>query len=914
MGLIEPNQLALAKDGVLRQRGFHDFAAGTFGNAGQNLYVSQAGILQRIFQFDLNGDGFLDLVLCNSHGKWEQPPAYVYPEPLTAPTRRIELPADGAVSGAVADLNGDGYDDLVIAMSDNGTRADLNSYIYFGSPEGYSEKRLLLLPTPGCLSTVTGDFNGDGKVDVAFLLPDKLRIFYQNALGFESKRFKELAINGRDVTANDLLSRGITDLVLRTTNSDLEIYWGSTNGLTIEGSIQLKARVDKSLQPSSKDTNFAAYSDYIQEAKPLAKVIRLGQIPYLFAPDSDGVRLVPVRSNHNLGEAIQLNCPQALSIAVGDVNGDGFQDLVLACRQKDGIGERSWVYWGSKAGFSESNRTPLTTRRACDVALTDLNGDGCDEIIFCQYFTDESFSSDSLVYRGSRDERFSEPIKLASADAQRVLVAHTTGSRAGQLVFINRTLGERGGNPDVSIYWGSRQGFDPERQLGVAGKSAVDSLSVDLNDDGLADLVIANCSEDAVSEDPGSYVFLNSAKGLSHEPTLKLSTTRAHGVACADINRDGYLDLIFCGFDNTDLLIFLGNAQGWDTKNPQRIRLEYDGVLHKEPRYIYLADLNADGWLDLVVPMILEDRSLILWGGSQGFSMSRQVVLSVERAACARAADLLGNGNMDLVLGGFNVTVGVPHDSFAYLYWNGPEGLRQDRRTQLPSAGIASMSIADFNNDGTLDLYVGSYHSGLERDTDSYIYWNRKGRGFSARDRQRLFTHSASGSLAADFNEDGWIDLAVANHKVDGDHRGWSTIWWGGPNGFDEQHVTKLPSTGPHGITSIAPANQRDGGSEEYYESSPIELPENSQLTSIAWEADVPHKTWLKAQLCIANTRAGLAQARWIGATGVGSWFDKPQPVPSGLTGRWVQYRLALGATNGVASPRVREVSLHYTK
>ena len=43
------------------KKGFEEFRKGTFGNGGQNLYVSKKGVLQRIFNFDLNGDGYFGL-------------------------------------------------------------------------------------------------------------------------------------------------------------------------------------------------------------------------------------------------------------------------------------------------------------------------------------------------------------------------------------------------------------------------------------------------------------------------------------------------------------------------------------------------------------------------------------------------------------------------------------------------------------------------------------------------------------------------------------------------------------------------------------------------------------------------------------------------------------------------------------
>ncbi|OIN98863.1 hypothetical protein AUJ66_00125 [Candidatus Desantisbacteria bacterium CG1_02_38_46] len=230
----------------------------------------------------------------------------------------------------------------------------------------------------------------------------------------------------------------------------------------------------------------------------------------------------------------------------------------------------------------------------------------------------------------------------------------------------------------------------------------------------------------------------------------------------------------------------------------------------------------------------------------------------------------------------------------------------------LPANAANAMAIADFNKDGILDIFVCSYHGGRTRDLHSYIYWGSPGGIYSQENRARLFTHSASACIAADFNEDGWIDLAVANHKTHGLHPGNSTVWWNGPKGFSEERVTLLPTDGPHGMITVEPGNIMDRGWEEHYISSPFKLLKGCYPQGIKWEANTPPKTWVKAQLRCAPTKESLAQSKWFGKNGPGTWFENGDRIEKLCKGEWVQYRLALGAYNGGNSPRVTKVSVYY--
>ena len=57
---------------------FEDFAAGTPAAGGTNLYVTRSGTVEMIHRWDLNRDGFLDLLAPQDHNQVENVDAFIY--------------------------------------------------------------------------------------------------------------------------------------------------------------------------------------------------------------------------------------------------------------------------------------------------------------------------------------------------------------------------------------------------------------------------------------------------------------------------------------------------------------------------------------------------------------------------------------------------------------------------------------------------------------------------------------------------------------------------------------------------------------------------------------------------------------------------------------------------------------------
>src|SRR6185437_15386350 len=170
---------------------------------------------------------------------------------------------------------------------------------------------------------------------------------------------------------------------------------------------------------------------------------------------------------------------------------------------------------------------------------------------------------------------------------------------------------------------------------------------------------------------------------------------------------------------------------------------------------VSIGDLNGDGNLDIVLvkgrhwPLI---SRVLLGDGKAHFPTAYNLGETAYRSYSGRLVDLDGDGSLDVVLSN-----DAPDAKVIYLN----DGKGHFRRASTYGRGewpTRNVSVADLNHDGLPDIVVANRSE--TKGGANYICLNR-GRGRFDADCVAFAAYPATTITAADFNHDGWMDLAV---------------------------------------------------------------------------------------------------------------------------------------------------------
>jgi MYXO-CTERM domain-containing protein len=367
---------------------------------------------------DVNGDGYDDVVVgaqgTGSSAGW----AYVYLGSASgvSSTAATTLTGEGtgtsfgrAVSGA-GDVNGDGYDDVIVGACYYGGSTG-KVYVYLGSAHGVSSTAATTI-TGDTTSTYNylgqtvssaGDVDHDGYDDVIIGAPGysssrgRAFVHHGSATGLAttatttltgSATYRYLGTSVSD--AGDVNGDGYDDVIVgeliwSTYIGDAKIYLGSATGVSTTAATTLAGETSSSRFGQSVsgagDVNGDGYDDVIVGAYGYASTTGRA---YVYMGSATGV---DTTADTTLDAESSGDWFGYCVSGAGDINGDGYADVIVGAQEADGSVGRAYVYEGSASGIpttasSTVDGPSVGTNFAMSVSgAGDVDGDGADDVI-----------------------------------------------------------------------------------------------------------------------------------------------------------------------------------------------------------------------------------------------------------------------------------------------------------------------------------------------------------------------------------------------------------------------------------------------------------------------------------------------------------------------------------------------------
>ncbi len=712
------------------------------------------------------------------------------PAPIVAKTlltgtadRTIESDQDSASLGwsvaSAGDVNGDGFADIIVGAPyyDDGEIDEGAAFVFFGSPAGITgssptDANGTIESTQGSASlgqsvASAGDVNGDGFADIIVGAPS-----YHNGEAGEGAAF---------------------------------IFLGSAAGITGSSPADADATIESNQAHASLggsvaaagDVNGDGFADVIVGARNYDRTLSDEGAAFVFLGSALGITGSSPADAYAGLHSDQASAHLGASVAAaGDVNGDGFGDVIVgapAYGASQAEGGAAFVFLGSAAGFGGSSPADAAAVIQCDqagaevgtsvAAAGDVNGDGfADVVIGAGGYDDvEIDGGAAFIFLGSA----AGITGSFTADADSVIQSDQSGAGLG---------------------------------------SAVASAG-DVNADGYADVIVGaplfghGDSDQGPTPYGAAFVFLGSAAGITASSPANASATigldqadadlGASVASAGDVNGDGFADVVVGApyynqgeADEGLALVILGSTTGIAAE----LTADADATIEPDQAGARLGasvasagDVNGDGFSDFIVGAPFYDdgetdegAAFVFLGSPAGITAcatagaaaaieSNQADAQLGNAV-ASAGDVNGDGFADIVIGAHRYDDGESNEGAAFVFLGSPDGVTGSSPADAGAVvesdqvdaflGTSVASAGDVNGDGFTDLIVGAvgYEHGQSDEGAAFIFLGSTAgiSGSSPADAHAMIESDQSGAglglsvaAAGDVNGDGFADVVV---------------------------------------------------------------------------------------------------------------------------------------------------------
>jgi hypothetical protein len=598
----------------------------------------------------------------------------------------------------IADLDGDGDLDVVVVNQD-----DASLGVFLNQGQGTLAPRVDYATAPSPFSVVVGDVNGDGKKDLAMVTAGSASLFLNRGDGSFAARQDfavkaTLAFFGPEPAMGDVNRDGRDDLLVP--GKVTSVMFGQADG-TLSAPTEYP---QESTHLAVGDVNGDGFLDIVRgsqhalinrgdgtfdilpasDAEDHSFIFALGDLTgdgildlAMLWDDSEIVIVMPGRGDGTFpGEfATYYTSPDyPYSVAIGDVDGDGHNDLVLQGDNRfptvlryPGFGRRSYL-----AG------EPMVRQ--------DLNGDGLVDIAAAYAAAPDQAHVVTMLRRPDRTYQATIVYTREGTWFDGLGIGDTNGDGVADLVLRDvwwHKLVTLFGKADGTFPTSTEQALAANVDLAEHG---------DFNGDGLLDMLWKEGKTVSLSLAAGDGTFA--------PPVAIYSTGTPQSVVAYDVDRDGHLDLVITVWVPNVVSVLLGRGDG--TFAPAiGYPTGLSAGLEEMPSRVAIADVNGDSFADLAVILPYQSRILVAFGTGDGSFAQWASYDSLGSATWVHFADMDGDGWPDLIAAkgyGYSVLLNQGYGTFA-------------KSATYVSMGFneADVYFTDDNGDGRVDVIKTVY-------------------------------------------------------------------------------------------------------------------------------------------------------------------------------------------------------------